>query len=83
MTKPNTFISRVMRIESMRRQSMISLTTTIALTLIGFLSTMYFAHTVGESVLGAYFLFLAYFSIFNLVGDAGFGGVSSRCASSY
>jgi O-antigen/teichoic acid export membrane protein len=63
-----------MRIESMRRQSMISLTTTIALTIIGFMSTMYFAHVVGESVLGAYFLFVAYFSIFNLVGDAGFGG---------
>ena len=63
-----------MRIESIRRQSMISLTTTIALTFIGFLSMMYFAHAVGESVLGAYFLFLAYFSIFNLVGDAGFGG---------
>ena len=78
MTRSNTIFSRVMRIESMQRQSMISLTTTIALTLIGFLSTMYFAHAVGESVLGAYFLFLAYFSIFSLVGDAGFGGAAVK-----
>ena len=78
MTRSNTIISRVMGIESIRRQSMISLTTTIALTLIGFMSTMYFAHAVGESVLGAYFLFLAYFSIFNLVGDAGFGGAAVK-----
>jgi len=35
---------------------------------------MYFAHAVGESILGAYFLFLAYLNIFSLVGDAGFGG---------
>ena len=78
MTKSNTIFSRVMRIESMRRQSMISLTTTIALTIIGFISTMYFAHAVGESILGAYFLFLAYFSIFSLVGDAGFGGAAVK-----
>lgn len=67
-----------MRIESMRRQSMVSLITKLALTLIGFLSTMYFAHAVGASVLGAYFLFLAYLSIFNLVGDAGFGGAAVK-----
>lgn len=67
-----------MRVESMRRQSMISLTATIALTVIGFMSTMYFAHAIGESVLGAYFLFLAYFSIFSLVGNAGFGGAAVK-----
>lgn len=67
-----------MRIESRRRQSMVSLVTRLALTLIGFLSTMYFAHVVGASVLGAYFLFLAYFSIFDLIGDAGFGGAAVK-----
>ncbi|MEA3229846.1 MAG: hypothetical protein U9P44_02945 [archaeon] len=53
---------------------MISLTTTIALTIISFMSAMYFAHTISKSILGAYFLFLAYSGIFNLVGDVGFGG---------
>ncbi len=40
---------------------------------IGFLSTIYFAHTLGPAPVGAYFLFLAYFGILNLVGDGGFG----------
>ena len=44
----------------------------MALTLIGFLSTMYFAHAVGAGVLGAYFLFLAYFGIISLMTDGGF-----------
>ena len=57
---------------------MVSLITTLALTLIGFMSTMYFAHAVGASVLGAYFLFLAYLSIFSLVGEAGFGGAAVK-----
>ena len=35
---------------------------------------MYFAHAVGESVLGAYILFVAHLSIFSLVGDVGLGG---------
>jgi len=45
----------------------------IAFTLIGFLSTMYFAHAVGAGVLGAYFLFLAYYNIIGLMTDGGFG----------
>jgi len=60
-----------MNIEPVRRQSIIHLTTNIAITAVGFLSTVYFAHALGPSILGAYFLFLAYFGIFNLVVDAG------------
>jgi O-antigen/teichoic acid export membrane protein len=56
----------------------ISLFSTIALTIIGFISTIYFAHTLGPAPLGAYFLFLAYFGILNLVGDAGFGGAAVK-----
>ena len=62
-----------MSIEPVRRQSIISFVWKIALTFIGFLSTMYFAHTVGAGILGGYFLFLAYFGIINLVSDGGFG----------
>ena len=50
----------------------------IALTFIGFLSTMYFAHTVGASVLGGYFLFLAYLSIISLMTDGGFGAAATK-----
>ena len=67
-----------MKISSIQRQSVISLSTTIALTVIGFLSTIYFAHTLGPAPLGAYFLFLAYFGILNMVGDGGFGGAAVK-----
>ncbi len=63
-----------MRIDPVQRQSVISLASTLALTAIGFLSTMFFTHTVGLSILGAYFIFVAYYSVFNLLGDGGFGG---------
>lgn len=67
-----------MSIEPIQRQSFITLVSTIALTGIGFLSTIYFAHTLGPAPLGAYFLFLAYFGIFNLIGDGGFGGAAVK-----
>lgn len=74
MLKISIFSSRLMRIEPIRRQSMISLISQISLTFFGFLSTMYFARTVGASTLGAYFLFLAYFNTLSLFFDGGFGG---------
>ena len=67
-----------MNISSIQRQSVISLFSTIALTGIGFISTIYFAHTLGPAPLGAYFLFLAYFGILNLIGDGGFGGAAVK-----
>ncbi|MCX9014266.1 MAG: flippase [Candidatus Methanoperedens sp.] len=63
-----------MSIEPIRRQSIVSLIWQIAFTLIGFLSTMYFAHAVGAGVLGAYFLFLAYLNTIGLVTEGGFCG---------
>ena len=76
--QPSGYLARVMRIDPIQRQSAIGLGTTLMLTLIGFLSTMYFAHTVGPTILGAYFLFVAYFSVFNLIGDGGFGGAAVK-----
>ena len=67
-----------MSIEPIRRQSIVSLIWQIAFTFIGFLSTMYFAHAVGAGVLGAYFLFVAYFSIIGLMTDGGFGGAAVK-----
>ncbi|OPX75189.1 MAG: putative flippase AglR [Methanoregulaceae archaeon PtaU1.Bin059] len=63
-----------MQINPIQRQSLISFSTLIALTVIGYLSTMYFAHVLGPAILGSYFLFLAYYGIFDLIGDGGFGG---------
>jgi O-antigen/teichoic acid export membrane protein len=67
-----------MNISQVQRQSLIAFSSTIATTLVGFLSTVYFAHTLGPAPLGAYFLFIAYFGIFNLVGDGGFGGAAVK-----
>jgi len=78
MFKLNPLFSRIMAIEPIQRQSIISFIWKIALTFIGFLSTMYFAHTVGAGVLGGYFLFMAYFGIINLVSDGGFGGAAIK-----
>jgi O-antigen/teichoic acid export membrane protein len=67
-----------MGIGTVQRQSIVSLIWQIALTFIGFSSTMYFAHTVGASILGGYFLFLAYLSIIGLVTDGGFGVAAAK-----
>jgi len=67
-----------MNIGSIQRQSVIFVASTIGLTLVGFLSTIYFAHALGPAPLGAYFLFLAYFGILNLIGDGGFGGAAVK-----
>jgi O-antigen/teichoic acid export membrane protein len=72
------FFHQLMNIEPVRRQSIIHIGTNIAITAIGFLSTVYFAHVLGPSILGAYFLFLAYFGIFNLIVDGGFGNATAK-----
>lgn len=73
-----TFLSRIMSIGEVQRQSIVSLIWQIVFTFVGFLSTMYFAHAVGADVLGAYFLFMAYFSIIGLMTDGGFGGAAIK-----
>ena len=78
MLKLNLFFSRIMSIGAVQRQSIVSLFWQIALTFIGFLSTMYFAHTVGASVMGGYFLFMAYLTTIGLVTDGGFGGAAIK-----
>ena len=74
----NRIYSCILSIGEVQRQSLASFVTQITFTFIGFLSTMYFAHTVGASVLGAYFLFTAYYGIINMVTDGGFGGAAIK-----
>lgn len=74
----NRIYSRILGIGEVQRQSIASFVSQIAFTFIGFLSTMYFAHTVGAGVLGAYFLFTAYYGIINMVTDGGFGGAAIK-----
>jgi len=67
-----------MDIEEVQRQSIVSLIWQIGNTAIGFLGTMYFAHAVGASVLGAYFLFVTYLGIFGMLSDGGLGGAAIK-----
>lgn len=74
----NNLFTRIMGIEPVQRQSIITFTIQIAYTLLGFISTMYFAHAVGASVLGSYFLLLAYFGLSGIVSEVGFGGAAIK-----
>lgn len=78
MNRLKHFFFLIMKIEPIRRQSLITLLVTIGLTVLGFISTMYFAHRIGESVLGTYFLFLAYYNTFNLLIDGGLSGAAIK-----
>jgi len=70
--------SHILKIDPVQRQSIIALFWQVAFTAIGFVSTMYFAHTVGAAILGAYFLFLVYDGIFGMITDGGFGGAAVK-----
>ena len=74
----NHIYLRIINIGAVQRQSIASFVAQISFTFIGFLSTMYFAHAVGANVLGAYFLFTAYYSIINMVTDGGFNGATIK-----
>lgn len=71
-------IPRIMGIGEIQRQSIISFVTQILVQGVGFFSTIYFAHTLGAGVLGAYFLFMSYFGIISMVTDGGFGGAAIK-----
>jgi O-antigen/teichoic acid export membrane protein len=76
-----SIFSNILKVDPIQRQSLISLFWQIAITAIGFLSTMYYAHTfgaAGAAILGAYFLFLAYDGIFSMLTDGGFGGAALK-----
>lgn len=75
---PRNIVTRISAIPPIQRQSMIQLGVTLAITLFGFLSTMLFSHLLGEDLMGVYYLFLAYYGVFNMIGDAGFGGAAVK-----
>ncbi len=51
---------------------------TIAVTIMGFLSTMYFAHVLGKDILGMYYIFLSVCGILTLFSDAGLGAATTK-----
>ena len=62
-----------MNIGTIQRQSLISVIWQIALSLIGFVSTIYFVRFAGTEILGTYFIVLTYYSIITMVSDGGLG----------
>ncbi|MBR5814842.1 MAG: polysaccharide biosynthesis C-terminal domain-containing protein [Methanocorpusculaceae archaeon] len=75
--KPS-ILHRIMSLSAIRRQSTLSLFFTILITITGFFSTMLFTHILGKDLMGVYYLFLAYFGIFNMIGDGGFGSAAVK-----
>jgi O-antigen/teichoic acid export membrane protein len=71
-------VSDFMDIDPVQRQSLLSFGSLLAVSGIGYVATFYFAHYLGPAVLGAYFLFLAYYGIFDLIGDGGLGGAAVK-----
>ena len=71
-------INRLMSLSAIQRQSTLSLFFTILITVIGFFSTMLFTHILGKDLMGVYYLFLAYYGIFNMIGDGGFGSAAVK-----
>jgi O-antigen/teichoic acid export membrane protein len=69
----SSLITRLMKVGAIKRQSLISFFLSVITTFLGIITTMYFAHKLGPDILGIYFLFISYFSIFLLVGDSGVG----------
>ena len=72
------FYSRIMSLSAIQRQSTLSLFFTILITVIGFFSTMLFTHILGKDLMGVYYLFLAYYGVFNMIGDGGFGSAAVK-----
>ena len=61
-----------------QRHGTMLLISSLGITLIGFLATIFYAHWVGAGVLGAYFLFISYYSILSLLSDFGIGYAGIR-----
>jgi O-antigen/teichoic acid export membrane protein len=70
--------SDLMNVDPIQRQTLLTFGSLVAVTGIGYVSTFYFAHYLGPAVLGSFFLFLAYYGIFDLIGDGGFGGAAIK-----
>ncbi|HDQ07354.1 MAG TPA: flippase [Methanoculleus sp.] len=64
-------IQRVLSIDPIRRQSLISFNSQIIITILGFLSTLYIARIIGSDGYGAYALFISYIGIISLFTDTG------------
>lgn len=78
---PRYIVRQMLGTETVRRQALLSVGANVGITAVGYLATAYIAHAAGAEVLGAYFLFLAYFSLASLGADGGMGGAAVKLIS--
>ena len=64
--------------QKVQQETITNIGVSIAITIIGFLSTMYFAHALGANTLGMYYIFLSIYGVLNLFCDAGFGAATVK-----
>jgi O-antigen/teichoic acid export membrane protein len=64
------------------RHGIMFLISSTGITIIGFLATIFYAHWVGPTVLGLYFLFLSYYAILGVFSDLGIGSAATQRISS-
>jgi len=64
-----------------QRHGTMYLISSMGITIIGFFATIFYAHWIGPTILGEYFLFLSYFSILGLITDFGivYAGTQRIC----
>lgn len=67
-------IKKILAVPPIQRQSFIQLGGNIATLLFGFIAIMYISHVLGAELMGIYYLFVTYFSVFNIIGDGGLNG---------
>ena len=58
---------------SIQRSSITVFLSQIGITILGFISLMYFAHLLGAEILGIYFVYIAMFNLISMFADAGLG----------
>ena len=56
-----------------QRHGIMFLISSMGITIVGFFATIFYAHWVGPSVLGAYLLFVSFFNILVFIADFGIG----------
>lgn len=72
------FYANLMRMGPVQRQSLLTLASMAGVSAVGYLATIYFAHSLGPGIMGLYFTFLAYYGIFDLIGDGGLGSAAAK-----
>ncbi|MDI9634168.1 MAG: oligosaccharide flippase family protein [Methanolinea sp.] len=78
MITPSRIAQRLLSVDPVRRQALLSFLSNAGVTVLGFLATIYIAHAAGAGVLGAFFLLLSYYSIAAIFCDGGFGAAMVR-----